>query len=137
MSDAVSVVRWVRDIRVYCPVAAPTLAGLIAGDPDAVERDATAATLLAILRTPPLGDFGRYREVVELAIGYEGFRPGAGAVPTLGAVGQASWSPTVILTAMYDADADIGALADRLLAAHPWDVPVIAVSEPYQLRVRG
>jgi len=133
----VGAARRVRDIRVYCPVAASTLAALIAGEPGAVERDPTAAALLAILRTPPLGDFDRYREVVELAIGYEGFRPGAGAVPTLGTVGEANWSPTVILTAMYDADADIGMLADRLLAAHPWDVPVIAVSEPYRLLMRG
>lgn len=129
--------RWVRDIRVYCPVASPTLAALIAGKPAAVEQDATAAALLAILRIPPLGDLGRYREVVELALGYEGFRPGVGAVPKLGAVGQASWSPTVILTAIYDADADVEALADQLLAAHPWDVPVIVVSEPYRLLVRG
>ncbi len=129
--------RWVRDIRVYCPVAPATLAALMAGEAIAVEDDPTAATLLAILRTPPLGDFGRYREVVELALGYEGFRPGEGAVPTLGALGQASWSPTVILTAIYDAEADISALADALLAAHPWDVPVIAVSEPYRLLVRG
>lgn len=128
--------RWVRDIRVYCPVAPATLAALMAGEAIAVEDDPTAATLLAILRTPPLGDFGRYREVVELALGYEGFRPGEGAVPTLGALGQASWSPTVILTAIYDAEADISALADALLAAHPWDVPVIAVSEPYRLLVR-
>ncbi|WP_267433832.1 hypothetical protein [Sphingomonas sp. GM_Shp_1] len=130
-------VRWVRDIRVYCPVAPTTLSALIAGNPGAVERDATAAPLLAILRTPPLGDFGRYREVVELALGYEGFRPGEGAVPALGAVGEASWSPTVILTAMYDAAADVDALADRLLVAHPWNVPVIAVSEPYRVLVRG
>ncbi|WP_294309540.1 hypothetical protein [uncultured Sphingomonas sp.] len=128
--------RWVRDIRVYCPVAPATLAALMAGEAIAVEDDPTAATLLAILRTPPLGDFGRYREVVELALGYEGFRPGEGAVPTLGALGQASWSPTVILTAIYDAEADISALADALLAAHPWDVPVIAISEPYRLLVR-
>ncbi|MCT8001276.1 hypothetical protein NZL82_05220 [Sphingomonas sanguinis] len=128
-----STMRWVRDIRVYCPVAPATLAALMAGEPGAVERDETAAALLAILRTPPLGDFGRYREVVELSLGYEGFRPGEGAVPALGAVGQASWSPTVILTAMFDAEADVDALADRLLAAHPWDVPVIAVSEPYRL----
>ncbi|MFV0922647.1 hypothetical protein ACR720_04055 [Sphingomonas parapaucimobilis] len=129
--------RWVRDIRVYCPVAPATLAALVAGNPAAVEDDSTAATLLAILRTAPLGDFGRYREVVELALGYEGFRPGEDAVPTLGAVGEASWSPTVIITAMYDAAADVDALADRLLAAHPWDVPVIAVGEPYRLLVRG
>jgi len=127
----------VRDIRVYCPVAPPTLAAMIAGDPGAVERDDTAAALLAILRIPPLGDFGRYREVVELAIGYEGFRPGEGAVPTLGAVGEASWSPTVILTAMYDAGANVDALTEQLLAMHPWDVPVIVVSEPYRLLVRG
>ena len=129
--------RWIRDIRVYCPVAGSTLASLIAGDPGAVERDPTAAALLAILRTPPLGDFGRYREVVELTIGYEGFRPGEGAVPTLGTIGTASWSPTVILTAIYDAEADVDALAGRLLAAHPWDVPVITVGEPYRLLVRG
>lgn len=130
-------VRWVRDIRVYCPVAPQTLAAMMAGDPGAVERDATAAVLLGILRTPPLGDFGRYRDVVELALGYEGFRPGDGAVPTLGTVGEPSWSPTVILTAIYGADADVDSLADQLLAAHPWDVPVIAVSEPYRLLVRG
>ncbi len=130
-------VRWVRDIRVYCPVAPQTLAAMIAGDPGAVERDATAAVLLGILRTPPLGDFGRYRGVVELALGYEGFRPGDGAVPTLGTVGEPSWSPTVILTAIYGADADVDSLANQLLAAHPWDVPVIAVSEPYRLLVRG
>ena len=129
--------RWVRDIRVYCPVAPATLAALVAGNPAAVEEDSTAATLLAILRTAPLGDFGRYRGGVELALGYEGFRPGDGAVPTLGAVGEASWSPTVILTAIYDAEADVEALADALLAAHPWDVPVIAVSEPYRLLIRG
>ncbi|WP_322964523.1 hypothetical protein [Sphingomonas fuzhouensis] len=132
-----SAVRWVRDIRVYCPVAPATLTALLAGDPGAVERDQTAAALLAILRTPPLGDFGRYREVVELAIGYEGFRPGDGAVPTLGTVGQASWSPTVILTAIYDAGADVDALTEALLAVHPWDVPVITLSEPYRLLVRG
>ena len=133
MSDS----RWVRDIRVYCPVAPATLAALMAGHPAAVEDDPTAAALLAILRTAPLGDFGRYREVVELALGYEGFRPGAGAVPTLGKVGAASWSPTVILTAIHDAEADVEALADALLAAHPWDVPVMAVSEPYRLLMRG
>lgn len=130
-------VRWVRDIRVYCPVAPRTLAAMMAGDAGAVERDATAAVLLGILRTPPLGDFGRYRDVVELALGYEGFRPGDGAVPTLGTVGEPSWSPTVILTAIYGADADVDSLAEQLLAAHPWDVPVIAVSEPYRLLVRG
>jgi hypothetical protein len=132
-----SLTRRVRDIRVYCPVAPATLAALIAGDPNAVERDDTAAALLAIMRTPPLGDFGRYHDVVELAIGYEGFRPGEGAVPTLGTLGEASWSPTVILTAIFDAEAEVDMLAERLLAAHPWDVPVIAVSEPYRLLVRG
>ncbi|MGE7204890.1 hypothetical protein ACQKJZ_04330 [Sphingomonas sp. NPDC019816] len=129
--------RWVRDVRVYCPVAPATLAALMAGNPAAVEQDPTAAALLAILRIPPLGDFGRYREVVELGLGYEGFRPGEGAVPTLGVVGEANWSPTVILTAIYDAAAGVEALTDALLATHPWDVPVIAVSEPYRLLVRG
>jgi hypothetical protein len=28
--------RWVRDIRVYCPVAPATLAALVAGNPGAV-----------------------------------------------------------------------------------------------------
>ena len=129
--------RWVRDIRVFGPGAPPPRAGVGGAQRGGGAAHPPPPALLAILRTAPLGDFGRYREVVELALGYEGFRPGVGAVPTLGAVGAASWSPTVILTGIYDAEADVEALADALLAAHPWDVPVMAVSEPYRLLMRG
>ena len=76
-----------------------------------------------------MGDFGLYHGVVEIGTGWESFTPSPDAAPTLGAAGTATLSPTVILTSYVAAEADIeGALA-ALLAAHPWEVPVIELSQ--------
>jgi len=132
--------RSVRIIRVYCPVAAATLTALIAGDVAVTERDPTLAAMLAIVRDDnALGDFGLYRAVAELSPGWELFTPTAAARPTLGAAGSSQASATVVLNIHVDAtidDAALDPLLDRLLAAPPWEVPVIELSSA-ALLMRG
>lgn len=117
-------------VKIHCPIAAETLAGLMTGDEAALERDATAAAIMAVIRADnPLGDFSLYKGVCEIAPGWESFRPGPDARPTLGTSGERSLSPTAILTTYADAQADISAALAALMAAHPWEVPVIELSE--------
>lgn len=117
--------RTVRVLTIHLPVAAETLRRLAAGDADALEAEPAVAAVLAIVREGgTLGDFGAYRAVVELALGWELFTPAEGARPTLGAAGSESRSPTVILRIHVPEEGD-GARADaaiaRILAAHPWE----------------
>ncbi|WP_448663382.1 hypothetical protein ACG3SL_01530 [Sphingomonas sp. CJ20] len=122
-----------RALRVHCPIEAATLAGLLAGRTACIEADPVLAAMLAIVRSDtPLGDFGAYRSVVELAPGWELFTPGADAVPTLGKAGSGAVSPTAILTLYIPGDAPAEALAhaiDAIMTAHPWEVPVIELRE--------
>ena len=72
-----------------------------------------------------------YRSVVELAPGWEFFTPSAGARPTLGAADIGQASPTVVVTLHVAADVrdDVfDGLLDQLIAAHPWEVPVIELT---------
>ena len=125
--------RSARRIRIHCPVARATLAALLAADPEAIERDPASAAMLAIIRADnPLGDFGLYRGVFEVAFGLEGFIPTAAARPTLGGAGAAALSPTVIITTYAAADADPGAVdaaIEALVRAHPWEIPVIELAD--------
>lgn len=125
--------RPVKAVRIYCPIAPESLRALLAGETIAFERDATLGTMLAIIRGPnPLGDFGLYTSVVEVAPGWELFTPGPFARPTLGAEGVSQVSPTAILT-LYVADdtpdAVLDPVLDALMAAHPWEVPVIEIAQ--------
>ena len=118
-----------RTVRIHCPATAATLAAMRAGREDAIEHDPVVAPLLAIIRADnPLGDFGRYKGVVEIALGYESFIPTAEATPTSGKAGATSLLPNVVLTTFIADDAPeervAAALAD-IVAAHPWEVPVI------------
>lgn len=125
--------RAVTQIRIHCPVASETLAALMAGDLEAIERDPTSAAMLAIIRADnPLGDFGLYQGVFETAFGLEGFIPAVGARPTLGAAGAATLSPTVTITTYAAAEADpaaVNAAIEALVHAHPWEIPVIEVAQ--------
>lgn len=117
-------------VKIHCPVSAATLAAMLAGDASAVERDETAAAILAIIRADnPLGDFALYGGVVEIAPGWESFTPGAAATPTLGNAGNAALSPTVVLTTYAPAGSDIEPVLAALMAAHPWEVPVIEIRD--------
>lgn len=117
-------------VKIHCPISAETLAAMLAGDDDALERDPAASTILAVIRDDnPLGDFGLYKGVCEIAPGWENFQPGPDAAPTLGTSGTRSLSPTVILTTYADAGADLAEALAALMAAHPWEVPVIELSD--------
>lgn len=117
-------------VAIHCPVAPETLVAMLAGDGGALERDPAAAALLAVIRAEnALGDFGLYHGVAEIGLGWESFTPSADAVPTLGAAGTTALSPTVILKTYAPADADIESALAALMAAHPWEVPVIELAE--------
>ena len=120
-------------IRLTWPVAPETLERLLVGDEKALGDDLAFARLLAILGADnPLGDFGIYQAVTELAPGWELFRPGTQASPTLGKPGQPQISPSVMVTIHVPGDADrdrLDAALDALIAAHPWEVPVIELAE--------
>lgn len=87
--------------------------------------------MLAIIRAEnPLGDFGLYKGVVEISTGFESFSPTAEAKPTSGGAGEVAVSPTVIITTYIRDDAPeelVAASLNELVAAHPWEVPVIEV----------
>ena len=86
-------------VRVFVPVTEAALAAMLAGQADAAEADPVLAAILRIVRADnPLGDFGLYSGVAEMAPGWESFRPAAGARPALGAAGETALSPTAILT---------------------------------------
>lgn len=122
--------RRVTAVKVHCPVSRETLAALLSGDAAALERDAIAAALLAVIRSDnALGDFGLYHGVAKIGIGWESFTPSPTATPTLGSAGATALSPTVVLTTYAPAEADIDEALGALMAAHPWEVPVIELAE--------
>ncbi|MCH7628572.1 MULTISPECIES: hypothetical protein [Novosphingobium] len=125
--------RTVRAVRIHVPVAPETLAALLAGESAAMERDPVLYAMLAIVRDQPaLGDFGLYNGVAEIALGWETFTPGPDAVPTLGTADETTFSPTVTVTTWLRDDAaetDVDAALAALMSAHPWEVPVIEVTE--------
>ncbi len=77
------------------PGCAPDAGGDDSGRSGAVERDATASVLLGSCAprrwaiSGVIGTWWNWRTAMKA------FRPGDGAVPTLGTVGEPSWSPTV------------------------------------------
>ncbi|NML92615.1 hypothetical protein HHL27_02880 [Novosphingobium sp. TW-4] len=119
---------------------AATLRALLAGEAGALESDPTLAAMLAIIREQSaLGDFGLYHGVAEITLGWETFVPGPDASPTLGNAAETTFSPTVTLTTWIRegaAETDVETALDALMAAHPWEIPVIEVAES-RLLLRG
>lgn len=124
--------RKVRVLRLSWPVEPLTLAALQSGSGDALEADPSFAKLLAALRADnPLGDFGLYQAVAEVSPCWELFQPQGGAVPTLGAAGQSQISTNLMVTIHVDAEVPEDAfelILNWLVAIHPWEVPVIEIS---------
>lgn len=134
--------RTVRKVNIRCPVATDTFAALVRGEFTALESDPWAARMLAVIRSYPLfGDLGLYHGVFEAALSIEGFTPTDRATPTAGSPGCNTLSPTVTITTYLDDQAEPRAMQaafDALLAAHPWEVPVIELErEPVQLLLRS
>ncbi len=128
--------RAVTTIRIFCPVQPVTLAMLLSAGAAAMDDDPVLGAMLAILREDgPLGDFGVYRNVIEIAPGWESFRPTADANPTSGTAGEVALSPTVVLTTYVAADA-VDAVLTRIMAAHPWEIPVVEIGSA-RLLMRG
>lgn len=123
--------RPVKAIVIHCPSQMATLQAVVAGAEDALERDPAVARMLAIIRAPnAFGDFGRYQGVIEIGLGLETFIASAQSRPTLGAPGSSTWSPTITLTTYVDEALPDGELQDvlrEIMAAHPWETPVIEV----------
>ncbi len=132
--------RAVLAIRVHCPIEPDTLAALLSGDIGAIERDPHAARMReAIARHPAVGDFGPYIAVAELSPGWEIFTVTPAAKPTLGKPGKQQVSPTLIMTLHIDAatpPARLDAALAALIAAHPWETPVVELTET-RLLLRG
>src|SRR5450631_1216640 len=124
--------RAAHKIRIHCPISQDTYAALLEGNLAAIESDPIAAKMLAIIRGHnPLGDFDLYQGVFELSFGVEGFTATERAQPTAGERGRATLSPTAIITTYVDAAAsraDMSAVIEELMRAHPWEVPVIELS---------
>lgn len=126
-----------RKVRVHWPISPEVFALLIAGDTDSLsDHPALAPLLTAIHDTPELGDFGDYTSVVETSLGYEGFTVGPAATPTLGIPGQRTISPTLVMTTYVDATVAqerLNRILLDLVAAHPWEVPVIELTDAVTL----
>lgn len=123
--------RAVTALKIHCPVDEATFHLLSAGDIATIDPDCALARIIEIVRSDnPLGDFGLYKAVFELSTGREVFTPAADANPTLGTAGEPIASPTAILTVYIPDDvpqAAVSTALDAILAAHPWEVPVIEV----------
>jgi len=118
-----------------------TFVALSRGDLSAIERDPAAARMLAIIRAEnPLGNLRLYKGVFEVSLGVEGFTPTAQATPAAGASGSNTLSPTAVITTYFDTASDrehMNAIFEEILAAHPWETPVIELSNgPVQLLER-
>lgn len=129
--------RAVQRLRIYVPVAEASLQALLAGNRQALAQDPVLAEMHRIVREQPaLGDFGIYDGVAEIGVGWETFAPTAAAQPTLGTAGETSVSPTVTLTTWIDpaaAPEAVEAALAALMQAHPWEVPVIELTETRML----
>ena len=115
-------------VRVHCPVSGVVLARLQAGEAAALDDDPVLAAIVAIIRgSDVLGAIGPYRGVFELGFGLDSFVPGADAVPTTGRAGTAEVVATVVVKTYAATGAAIDTALAAIIAAHPWEVPVIEV----------
>ncbi|KAB1639039.1 hypothetical protein F8O03_01415 [Pseudoclavibacter terrae] len=128
-------------IRVYWPVQPATFAEVVAGNVSVFRESPDVRPLRDVLASfSEVGDFGDYKTVTEVSIGFEGFTVGSGAQPTLGSAGERTISPTLAVTTHVDdalGSARLTEILERIVEVHPWEVPVIEVTEGVTLVSRG
>jgi len=124
----------VRKLRVHWPISAETFVRIAAGDVEALKKDRGLTMLLQVVeQVQDLGDFGNYKHVFESGVGFEGFTCAAGATPTLGEVGEQTFSPTFVYTTYFNAALDeavVGQFVRQIVDIHPWELPVIELTGP-------
>lgn len=123
-------------LRVHWPVSAETFESLVASAGAAYLSEDLRPLRDVIETTSELGDFGAYTDVVEMSLGVETFLVGDSANATLGARGERCVSPTLVVTTYLSADlsaARVDQVISELVSAHPWEVPVIELSETVEL----
>lgn len=123
-------------LRVHWPVSAETFESLVASAGAAYLSEDLRPLRNVIETTSELGDFGAYTDVVEMSLGVETFLVGDSANATLGARGERCVSPTLVVTTYLSADlgaARVDQVISELVSAHPWEVPVIELSETVEL----
>jgi hypothetical protein len=124
----------VRKLRVHWPISAETFSRITSGEVEALKRDKGLAMLLQVAEQfQDLGDFGNYKHVFESGVGFEGFTCAAGATPTLGEVGEQTFSPTFVYTTYFNAaleEAVVDQFVQQIVDIHPWELPVIELTGP-------
>jgi hypothetical protein len=123
-------------LRVHWPVSAETFDSLVASAGAAYLSEDLRPLRNVIETTSELGDFGAYTDVVEMSLGVETFLVGDSANATLGARGERCVSPTLVVTTYLSAElsaARVDQVISELVSAHPWEVPVIELSETVEL----
>ncbi|SEI02874.1 MULTISPECIES: hypothetical protein [unclassified Leifsonia] len=123
-------------LRVHWPVSAETFESLVASAGAAYLSEDLRPLRNVIETTSELGDFGAYTDVVEMSLGVETFLVGDSANATLGARGERCVSPTLVVTTYLSAGlsaARVDQVISEFVSAHPWEVPVIELSETVEL----
>ncbi len=128
-----STLRAARRLTVYCPVTPHTRAAVAAGDLAPLTEDPGTRQILALIAaSAELGNFGHYRGVCEVSASVEAFTPAAGARPTVGQSGERTLCANVTIITYVPAEvpeARLVALVEALARLHPWEVPVIEVTD--------
>ncbi len=80
----------------------------------------------------PFARLGRYDGNFEIQLGFEGFTPRVGSNPHFGQADEKSVLPSLTLTTFVTERVDTGKIekfVDGIRANHPWEHPVIVITE--------
>lgn len=107
-------------IEVYTPITKESFLEVVEGNIDVIFSDNYAKDILSLLKNNKLnGNFGNYKEVLEISLGIESYTPS-----------EFSGVHNIKITAFLDKDADreeIYNLVKEIIAIHPWEHPVMSI----------
>jgi hypothetical protein len=126
-----------RKLRIHWPLNNETFERFLTDPSGSAYASSALSDLTGVIeRTPELGDFGSYTDVVEMSLGYESFLVGSDANATLGTPGERAVSPTLVVTTYLGTtvtDERVDEILESIVRAHPWEVPVIELMESVEL----